>query len=197
MKFLLSDSALLSVLHESYSNATMRQFAELENTKRVQTYKMSLESLSAMPADWWVPRIIGFMVITLILVSIRRRREGILHRLRRVIIVEATYIGVVYVLSQLGRTGLESLLGGIAAALIVNQMMPGRSRHIPASVRRRKVAEYELQTGKKFNPRKHELDHEIAFSKGGSHTDDNLRVVEKRKNRSKGAKSPWWDLLGR
>lgn len=85
----------------------------------------------------------------------------------------------------------------IVAALIVDRWMPGRSRYIPASVRRRKIAEHELRTGKKFNPRKHELDHEVAFSKGGSHTEDNLRVVEKSKNRSKGAKSPWWDLLGR
>ena len=92
---------------------------------------------------------------------------------------------------------LESLLGGIVVALIVMQRMPGRSRHIPQSVRRKKIAEFELRTGKKFNPRKHELDHEVPFSRGGSHSEDNLRVTEKAKNRSKGSKSPWWDLLGR
>jgi hypothetical protein len=140
--------------------------------------------------------IIGFIVITLFLVSIKRRREGIRHRLRRIVIVEGVYIAVAYVMNQLGRTGVESLLGGVLAAFVVNQMMSGRSRHIPSTVRRRKIAEYELRTGKKYNSRKHELDHEIAFSKGGSHTEDNLRVIEKRKNRSKGAKSPWWDLLG-
>lgn len=141
--------------------------------------------------------IIVGVVFFFLLVSIRRRREAIRHRLRRVIIVEGAYVGVAYVMAQAGRTAIESLLGGIVAALIVNQRMPGRSRHIPSSVRRRKIAEYELRTGEKFNPRKHELDHEVAFSKGGSHTEDNLRVIEKRKNRSKGAKSPWWDLLGR
>jgi hypothetical protein len=150
-----------------------------------------------MPADQQLLKIVAGVVIFFLLVSIRRRREAIRHRIRRVIIVEGVYVVVVYVMAQAGRTQLESLLGGVVAALIVNQMIPGRSRHIPASVRRRKIAEYELRTGQKFNPRRHELDHEIAFSKGGSHTEDNLRVVEKSKNRSKGAKSPWWDLLGR
>src|SRR5260370_14951677 len=150
-----------------------------------------------MSADQQLLKIIAGVVIFFLLVSIRRRREAIRHRIRRVIVVEAAYLGVVYLMAQTGRTGIESLLGGIVAALIVNQTMPGRSRHIPASVRRRKIAGYELRTGKKFNPRKHELDHEVAFSKGGSHTEDNERVIEKRKNRSKSAKSPWWDLLGR
>jgi len=150
-----------------------------------------------MPPDQQLLSIIAGVVIFLLLVSIRRRREGIRHALRRAIIVEATYLGVVYILAQARRTPLESLLGGIVAALIVIPMIRGRSRHIPASVRRKKIAEHELKTGKKFDSRKYELDHEVAFSKGGSNTEDNLRVVEKRKNRSKGAKSPWWDLLGR
>lgn len=155
-----------------------------------------MEPLSTMPAWWWIPRLaIGFIAF-LALVSIRRRRESIRHWLRRAIFVEGAYFGIIYVLVKLGRTPLESLLGGVVAALIAGQRMPGRSRHIPASVRRRKIAEHELRTGKKFNPRKHELDHQIAFSRGGSHSEDNLRVVEKRKNRSKGAKSPWWDLFG-
>ncbi len=142
-------------------------------------------------------QIVVAVVFLFLLLAIRRRRESILHRLRRAIIGEATYFGVALILAKLGRTPLEAILGGILAGFIVMQRMPGRSRHIPKSVRRKKIAEFELQTGKKFNPRKHELDHEIPFSRGGSHTDDNLRVIEKRRNRSKGAKSPWWDLLGR
>jgi hypothetical protein len=153
--------------------------------------------LSTLPPEWWIPRIVAFIVIIVVLASIRRRREAIRHRIRRILIVEGVYIGVAYGVSQLGRTTVESLLGGVVAALIVNQMMPGRSRHIPSSVRRRKIAEYELRTGKKFNPSKHEIDHEVPFSRGGSHTHDNLRVIEKARNRSKGATSPWWDLLGR
>jgi len=105
-----------------------------------------------MPADQHLLPIIAGVVFFFLLVSIRRRREAIRHRLRRAILVEATYFAVFYILVQIGRTPLEGLLAGIAAALILNQRMPGRSRHIPASVRRRKIAEYELRTGKKFNP---------------------------------------------
>lgn len=159
--------------------------------------KGALMNLSAMPPEWWIPLIIGFIFITVVLASIRRRREAIRHKIRRILIVEFVYIGVAYGISELGRTGLESLLAGVVAALIVDQMIPSRSRHIPSSVRRRKIAEYELRTGKKFNAKKHELDHEVPFSRGGSHTLDNLLVVEKGRNRSKGATSPWWDLLGR
>jgi hypothetical protein len=143
-------------------------------------------------------QVIIAVIFLFLLLAIRRRRESILHWLRRAIFVEATYVGVTLFLAKLGKTTpLESVLGGVVAALIVMSRMPGRSRHIPKSVRRKKIAEFEYRTGKKFNPRKHELDHEVPFSRGGSHTDDNLRVVEKRKNRAKGAKSPWWDLLGR
>src|SRR5258707_565633 len=144
-----------------------------------------------MPEGIQLPYIIVGVVALFLLVSIRRRREGIRHALRRAVIVEATYIGVAYVLVKAGRPPIETLLGAIVAALIVMPLIRGRSRHIPASVRRKKIAEHELRTGEKFNSRKYELDHEVAFSKGGSHTEDNLRVVEKRKNRSKGAKSPW------
>lgn len=150
-----------------------------------------------MPANQSPLYLIIAVVLFFLLVSIRRRREAIRHALRRAIIVEAVYFGVVFILVQAGRTPLEALLAGIVAGLVVNQTLPGRKRYIPASVRRKARAEFELRTGEKFNPRKHEYDHEIAFSKGGSSTEDNVRVVEKRKNRAKGTKSPWWDLLGR
>lgn len=142
-------------------------------------------------------RLVVFVIIFLFLMAVRRRREAIRHAIRRIFIVEVTYLGVAYLLAQIGRSPVESILGGILIAIVVNQWMPGRSRHIPASVKRRKIAEYERTTGEKYNPRKVELDHVIPFSKGGSHTEDNLRIVEKRKNRSKGARSPWWDFLGR
>ncbi len=137
------------------------------------------------------------VIVFFVLVSLRRRREAISHAMRRVFLAEVAYLLVVYLMVQAGRTTLEALLAGLLCGFIVNYAVPSRSRHIPASVRRRKIAEFELRTGKKFNSRKHEIDHEVPFSKGGSHTEDNLQVVEKRKNRSKGARSPWWDVLGR
>lgn len=77
------------------------------------------------------------------------------------------------------------------------RIRPKKGRSMPAKVRRRVIARWEISTGKKFNSQTHEIDHVIPFSKGGNETEDNLRVIERKKNRSKGAKSPWWDVLGR
>jgi hypothetical protein len=85
-----------------------------------------------MPADWWIPRLIIFFAVFFLLVAIRRRREAIRLRVRSVIIVESVYVEVIHLMIHAGRTVLESLLGGVVAALIVNQMIPARSRHIPA-----------------------------------------------------------------
>lgn len=140
--------------------------------------------------------VVGALGLALFL-SIYRRREHYVHRFRLILRMEIAYLSVVFISAYLGRRELEPILWGLLAALIVFIRTGPRSRHISAAVRRKKEAEFVLKTGKKFNRKKYELDHEVAFSKGGSHTEDNLRVVEKGRNRSKGSKSPWWDLLGR
>jgi hypothetical protein len=63
-----------------------------------------------------------------------------------------------------------------------------RSRHIPKSVRQA-VIERDLK-GESFDPQRHHIDHVWPFALGGSHTPDNLRVIEKRKNLQKGAARP-------
>lgn len=141
--------------------------------------------------------IIGILAALPVLLGIRRRREGIRYRLRKVIIVEGIYLGLAYLMLRNGQPQLESILAGLVAAFVVNSFIKPRSRYIRTSVKHKARAEFELRTGTKFNSRKHEYDHEVPFSRGGSHTTDNIRVVEKKKNRSKGAKSPWWDVLGR
>lgn len=88
-------------------------------------------------------------------------------------------------------------LVGIVVAFLLFSLRPQRKRGTKAEVRRRVIAKWTASTGKKFNPRSHEIDHIVPFAKGGSETEDNLRVIERKKNRAKGAKSPWWDLLGR
>ena len=69
---------------------------------------------------------------------------------------------------------------GFAGLLVFIRTKP-RSRHIPASVRRKKEAEFVLKTGKKFDRKKYELDPEVPFSSGGGHSEANLQVVEKGK----------------
>ena len=85
----------------------------------------------------------------------------------------------------------------IFSVFVVYKARPSQSnRRIPADVRRRVIANWQRKSGEKFNSREYELDHVVPFSRGGGHTLDNLRVIEKRKNRSKGARVPWWDVIG-
>ncbi len=86
----------------------------------------------------------------------------------------------------------------MTAPLLVNAISSKRHpRYIPRSVRRKVIKRFESATGQKYNSRDLEIDHVVPFSKGGSSTEDNLRVIPRRENRAKGAKSPWWDLPGR
>jgi len=92
--------------------------------------------------------------------------------------------------------GQAAVIGVIGGVLVVAVSKP-RGRRITAKDRRRAIARYELETGKKYNSRKHDLDHEIPFSRGGNNTAENLRVQTRGKNRSRGARrSAWWDVFG-
>jgi len=63
-----------------------------------------------------------------------------------------------------------------------------RSRYVSKATKRAVIAR-DLK-GEKFDPKRHHVDHVWPFSRGGSHTTDNLRVIEKEKNLQKGAKRP-------
>jgi hypothetical protein len=151
-----------------------------------------------MPPSWEVLlALVGIPFVLLFAVGIRRRREGIRHKLRAILVLEIAYLSVAFVLVNVGVQPVAAILIGLLAAFALKGFLRPRSRYIPARERRKAIARHELETGKKFNPRTHELDHVVPFSKGGSSTADNLRVTEKKSNRAKGAKSPWWDVLGR
>jgi hypothetical protein len=141
--------------------------------------------------------IIGVLVAVPLLLGLRRRREAILHKLRAGIIAESIYLGVAFIMLKSGQPPLTSILAGMVPALIVTNRLRPRSRHTPVHVKRVARAKFELETGQKFDPKKHEYDHDVPFSRGGSHTVDNVRVVEKKMNRSKGNAPPWWDVLGK
>ena len=83
----------------------------------------------------------------------------------------------------------EQVLAGIVALIFfVRWQGRKRSRYIPKATRRAVVAR-DLK-GEKFDSQKHHVDHVWPFAKCGSHTADNLRVIEKKKNLQKGAKRP-------
>lgn len=80
------------------------------------------------------------------------------------------------------------LAGLVAIGFFVSQQGKKRSRHIPKSIRKAVIAR-DLK-GARFSSRRHHIDHIWPFSLGGSHTLDNLRVMDKKKNLKKGAKRP-------
>jgi hypothetical protein len=139
-----------------------------------------------------------FVAAYFILLGLHKRREGIRHSLRRFIIVGVSYLGVVAYFVQSGRwPPAASVAAGVIAALAVDSFIPRRTRYISKAERRETIQRFEKQTGERYDPRKHDIGHIVAFSRGGSSTADNLKVESRRENRSKGAKSPWWDLIGR
>jgi hypothetical protein len=125
-------------------------------------------------------------------------REGIRHALRTLLYTLATgYLCVLglWLMSDARHASSGGLVIFVAGgALLIfslralNRTPQSRKRYIPRSVRRAVIAR-DLK-GEKFDPRKHHMDHVWPFSKGGSHTVDNLRVIAKARNLKKGAKRP-------
>jgi 5-methylcytosine-specific restriction endonuclease McrA len=80
-------------------------------------------------------------------------------------------------------------LAALVAILFITKFQSRkRPRYIPSATRRAVIAR-DLKD-EKYASRKHNIDHVWPFSKGGSNTVDNLRVIEKRKNLRKGAERP-------
>ncbi len=139
----------------------------------------------------------GFIAFT-VFRELWAAREGIAHDLKNVVL--AVVLGlVVYGAIPLAEnpTVLEQreALAFLAAAIAL-WLAPRRSRSIPSDVRPA-VIRRDLR-GRRFDPSRHHIDHIWPFSRGGSHTEDNLRVVNKRKNLRKGARKPKpWDWFSR
>lgn len=131
--------------------------------------------------------LIGFVVFYVVL-PLWAMRQGIVHALSRGSVALLACLILRAILASHGfnlqQAGLAGLLVGAAAYLL----FPSRSRHIPTTVRRRVVAR-DLK-GRKFDSRKHHIDHRWPFARGGSHTTDNLRVLSKGENLRKGKKRP-------
>jgi hypothetical protein len=143
-------------------------------------------------------KLVFLVVVTLALVHLYRRRERFIHNFQWLLVCVFGGYLLFLLLRSDPHTHDAALWISLGAAFFLYWYSgPKRSRYIPASVRRRKEAEYILETGKKFNRQKFELDHDVPFSDGGSHTMDNLRVKKRKENRSKGAKPAKWDIFGR
>ena|SRR5579872_7130953 len=120
-----------------------------------------------------------------------RRREAIVHALRGTIIAVFCAGLAFFLLWKGGLPPLAAYLGALVVVVLVRRGQPGRSRYISARGRRQAVAKWEKDTGETFNRRVHELDHKLAHSRGGGNTEDNLQVLTRKQNRSKGARRRW------
>jgi hypothetical protein len=138
----------------------------------------------------WIIFIIGLLLFLYWLRALRLAREG-----ARVFLGNLTIAIVVFVLCKLFMTGKVQDKGVIAlsgmAALGVfgfRKKSTRRTRHISKSVKRAVITR-DLK-GEAYDSKKHHIDHRWPFSRGGSNTADNLRVISKEKNLKKGAKRP-------
>lgn len=151
--------------------------------------------LTGIPAVDWVLIVISALGYLYWLKALRLSRDSVRSALRLFII--GSLVGIAYYLWR-GRIGGDQLaadciLFGLLALLFIKQK---RSRNIPAHVKRAVIAR-DLK-GEKYDSRKHHIDHKWAFSRGGSHTTDNLRVIAKKANLKKGAKKPGlWEMFFR
>src|ERR1043166_4954690 len=139
----------------------------------------------------WIIFIVGALVCLYWLSGLRLTREGARLFLRNVVLAVLAFI-----VCQLVLTGMKVsnnnavLLSGFVGFMVfgVRKQRFRRSRYIPKSVKRAVIA--RDMKAEKYDPAKHHIDHVWPFARGGSHTTDNLRVIEKKKNLKKGAKRP-------
>ena len=139
----------------------------------------------------------GVLIALSLAFGVWRRRENLFRNLRRLVFAIAIGTLIFYFFWQEPELQPAAPFTAFIATALIFWMRPARKRKLGPEVRRRVIAKWELKTGQKFSPKFHEIDHIVPFSKGGSSTEDNLRVMYRGENRSKGAKSPWWDVMGR
>jgi 5-methylcytosine-specific restriction endonuclease McrA len=141
-------------------------------------------------ADWLI--FIGGATVSLYwLRALRLARDGVRLFLHNLAVVILIFLVSELALAELRIPSNNALLMSGLVALTVffsRKRAVHRSRYIPASVKRAVIAR-DLK-GERYNPAKHHIDHVWPFSKGGSNTIDNLRVIEKKENLKKRAKRP-------
>jgi hypothetical protein len=118
----------------------------------------------------------------------RGRHYNLLHLGKIVLLALACALVTIAVAHQFGMSNEDArlLFGGTFVFVLL--IFPKRRRDIPNGLRREVIAEWEAETGQKFDGGVHELNHKIPFSEGGGHTKENLRVLPRQENREKGKK---------
>jgi hypothetical protein len=124
--------------------------------------------------------------------AMRLARDGIVHFTSNLLVAVVAFLVCKSVLSSAHiQEGSAIVLSYIAFALsyyLCAERANVRSRYIPVAVRRKVIAR-DLKE-EQYDPAKHHIDHRWPFARGGSHTEDNLRVIPKVENLKKGSKRP-------
>ena len=142
----------------------------------------------------WAILIVGAVVCLYWFRALRLARQGARRFLCNLLQAGLFFGGLMAILAAARlRTHLlpsqELVISGFVALIFFGRLQSKRrSRYIPNAVRRA-VIERDLK-GERFDPIRHHVDHVWPFSRGGSHTRDNLRVIERKRNLRKGAKRP-------
>ena len=142
----------------------------------------------------WVIFIVGAFVALYWLRALRLAREGARLLLRNLLKAFIVFCASMAVLIEMRlRTRLlpsqEQVIAGFVALILFGHWQSRkRSRYISRTTKRAVIAR-DLK-GEKYDSKKYHIDHVWPFARGGSHTTDNLRVIERKKNLQKGAKRP-------
>ncbi len=116
-----------------------------------------------------------------------KRREAIAHAVQGIAIALLVTVVAFMVLRAAGLDPLVAYVFALIVGLAVRRAQPSRSRRPRARVLRQVKARWERETGKTFNRRNHEIDHVLPFARGGGNDEDNLQVLTRKENRSRGA----------
>ena len=150
--------------------------------------------ITGQPNADWIIFIVGAIVCLYWLRALRLARQGARLFLRNLLKSVVLFCALMVILiAERTKTNFqpsqEQIIAGFVSLIFFGRWQgQKRSRYIPKSTRRAVIAR-DLK-GEKFDPKKHHVDHVWPFAKGGSHTTDNLRVIDKKKNLEKGAKRP-------
>jgi hypothetical protein len=147
--------------------------------------------LTGDPTIDWIILAIGALVCLYWLRALRLAREGARLFLRNLVFAVLAFISCGLILAGMKiPNNTAVVLAGFAALLVfgIRKKRFRRKRYISKSVKRAVIAR-DLK-GEEYDSEKHHIDHVWPYSKGGSHTADNLRVIAKEKNLKKGAKRP-------
>jgi hypothetical protein len=142
--------------------------------------------------NWFVVALVVAPIAYYYLQVARRKREVIRYKMRRIgVYLGCILIGIAIIPSHgysIQDAAIFSMFVGMSAAFVLIRP-PKIDRRIPHRIRRAVIARFEAK-GERFDRNLHDIDHIVPFSKGGDHSVENLRVILRSVNRSRGAKMP-------